>query len=251
MAQVPREYVDRFTSALNRVSQASRERLADELASIDLFGDVAEVRARVVAVMQALCGGATDMAATLAAEFYDGLRELAIGERMGALATSGRVPAATEGAVRAFAQALVDGDQQAFADRCLERLDYEVKVAAATAVLENGRRDPAKPRFARVPSGSETCDFCLMLASRGFVYRNEVAASHAHANCDCRIVPSWRSSTVEGYDPRAIYDRWQARVDEIAEERAERNGTSVADERKAVMESYARASSAARHRHRA
>ena len=226
MAEIPRVYVDNFTAALNKLSQKTREKLAEALASIDMSQDVATVREQVIDVMQAYCGGATDMAATLAAEFYDGLRELAIGERMGALAASGRVPDATEGAVRAFAQALVDGDQQAFADRCLERLDYEVKRAAAECIEYNAQRDPARPRYARVPSGSETCDFCTMLASRGPVYRTERSAGaidHWHANCDCRVVPVFRSvavhtgnggvvrrggTRIEGYDPDALYDRY-------------------------------------------
>ena len=57
--------------------------------------------------------------------------------------------------------------------------------------------------------GSETCSFCIMLASRGFVYHSESTASHAHANCDCRITPSWdKSPTAQGYDPDAYYDEW-------------------------------------------
>ena len=180
---IPRRYVNNFTKALNAVSEDMRRRLADELAAIDMGQDVATVRQQVVEVMQAYCGGATDVAATLAAEFYDGLREFELGERMGAFADSGRDPAATDGAVHAFAQKLVDGKPDEFRELCLERLDYEMKVAAERCVLTNGARDRRRPKFARVPTGNETCDFCLMLASRGFVYRSADSASHSHANC--------------------------------------------------------------------
>ena len=247
---IPRRYVNNFTKALNAVSEDMRRRLADELAAIDMGQDVATVRQQVVEVMQAYCGGATDVAATLAAEFYDGLREFELGERMGALADSGRDPAATDGAVRAFAQKLVDGKPDEFRELCLERLDYEMKVAAERCVLTNGARDRRRPKFARVPTGNETCDFCLMLASRGFVYRSADSASHSHANCDCRIVPSWRSDEVEGYDPSALYDQWQGQVDAMARERADRDGTSFAEERRAIMDRYARAASNARQRRR-
>ena len=118
------------------------------------------------------------------------------------------------------------------------------------AVLINGGRDRRRPRFARVPTGNETCDFCLMLASRGFVYRSADSATHTHANCDCRIVPSWDSNEVEGYDPSAIYGRWQEQVDEMARERAERRGTSFEEERGEIMARYARAASNARQRRR-
>lgn len=251
MAEIPRVYVDNFTAALNKLSQKTREKLAEALASIDMSQDVATVREQVIDVMQAYCGGATDTAAMLAAEFYDGLREFEIGERYGALAESGRKLAATDGAVRAFAQKLVDGKPDEFRELCLERLDYEIKVAAERAVLINGARDRKRPRFARVPTGAETCDFCLMLASRGFVYRSADSATHSHANCDCRIVPSWKANKVEGYDPKALYKRWQEAIDTEAKERAERNGTTVAEERQRIMDRYKRAASNARARRKA
>lgn len=245
---VPREYIERFTDAINTVSERTSDELRAALEAIDYTQDVATIRQQAVGIMQAYCGGASDLTAQLAAEFYDGLRELEIGEPLGAYADSGRVPEATEESVRAFAQKLVDGNQDAFVNLCLERLDYEAKVAAAKCVIENGKRDRRKPRFARVPTGVETCDFCLMLASRGFVYQNEAAASHAHAHCDCRVVPSWKSYSVAGYDPRALYSQWQDVVDAKAHERAERNGTSYEEERKHIMDAYERSSENAKKR---
>lgn len=83
------------------------------------------------------------------------------------------------------------------------------------SVAENVRRDPLKPKYARVPSGRETCSFCFMLGSRGFVYRSEQTAGHAHAyheNCDCVIAPGFKdlpaSEQIEGYDPDGMYERW-------------------------------------------
>lgn len=67
-----------------------------------------------------------------------------------------------------------------------------------------------KVRFARVPTGSTTCPYCLMLASRGFVYASDLRALNAnHRNCDCRIVEGFEGMTVEGYDPNAYYDMWK------------------------------------------
>lgn len=48
--------------------------------------------------------------------------------------------------------------------------------------------------FARVPTGTETCTFCLMLASRGAVYHTRKTAGewrHFHRGCDCKVVPSF------------------------------------------------------------
>jgi len=250
MPPIPRAYVENYTVALNGMSAKCRAGLLDALSRIDMTQDVATVREQAIAAMQVWCGGAADQAAVLAAEFYDGLRELELGARMGAVAVSGREPEATEGAVRAFAQKLVDGDADAFVRMCCDRLDYEVKVSAARTVLRNGRRDSSKPRYARVPTGAETCDFCLMLASRGFVYQTEAAASHAHAGCDCRTVPSWRAKAVEGYDTEDLRRQWNESVDALAAERAERNGTTVAEERKRIMDGYRRTASNARKRNK-
>jgi hypothetical protein len=251
VAEIPRAYIDRFTQAINQLSDESRAMLAEELAGIDMSQDVATIRDQAIEIMQKWCGGATDMVALLAAEFYSGLREIEIGEASTPLALSGRVPEATSESVRAFAQHVVDGDPQGFVDLCLERLDYEMRVSAANTVIENGRRDRRKPKYARVPTGAETCDFCLMLASRGYVYSSEVGASHTHNGCDCRVVPSWGGSKVEGYDPKAIKERWQDAIDTKAKERAERNGTTVAEERQRIMDRYKRAASNARARRKA
>lgn len=248
MRQTRREFIDNFTRGINAISEDARDRLASALERIDWTQDVAAVREATIAIMQACCAEATDTVAMLAAEFYDGLREIELGERMGALAASGRDPAATEGAVRAFAQDLVDGRQDAFVARCLDRVDYECKVAATQTCLGNARADRRKPKFARVPSGSETCDYCLMLASRGFVYASEQTASHAHAGCDCRVVPSWNAFRVQGYDPDALYDEWQDAIDRKARERADRKGTDVESERRAIYRTYAESARKARRR---
>ena len=127
------------------------------------------------------------------------------------MAFSGFEPGALDGAVRAFVQDIVDGKPtEQFNRKVLDRIDRDIRRAPNMAVAENVRRDPLKPRYARVPSGGETCSFCLMLASRGAVYNTPEAASHAHPGCDCRIVPSFDGGCdIEGYDPDEIYNRWQ------------------------------------------
>ena len=62
--------------------------------------------------------------------------------------------------------------------------------------------------YARVPVG-ETCAFCLMLASRGFVYSTRAAAGDMrkyHGGCDCRVAVE--SEPTPGYDPDDLYDRY-------------------------------------------
>ena len=76
MAQIPREYVDNFTKAINALSADVQAKLSDALSKVDL-SDVAAARDAIIDIMELYLGPYTDMAAILAAEFYDGLREQA------------------------------------------------------------------------------------------------------------------------------------------------------------------------------
>ena len=88
------------------------------------------------------------------------------------------------------------------------------KQVGADTTLKNGIRDRAE--FAWVPSGAETCAFCLTLASRGWqriskrTLRKGYHAEHIHAGCDCQYSVRFDgSSSVEGYDPDAYYEMYE------------------------------------------
>lgn len=66
----------------------------------------------------------------------------------------------------------------------------------------------SKIRYARVLQGLESCGWCFMLASRGFVYRSEEAASHSHRGCKCVVMAGREGDTIEGYDLEGIQDRY-------------------------------------------
>ena len=94
-------------------------------------------------------------------------------------------------------------------------VDRLVKRGYRDAMWGAAQADPTKPRFARVPAGKEPCQFCLMLASRGFVYTSASAAgdhNQYHSHCACVPVASWESSPLlEGYDPDALYRQYELR----------------------------------------
>ena len=210
--QIPRSYIENYSNSLNQISDTARESLSKALMQLNYDADIADIRNAVIAVMQTACGASTDLSARLAADFYDGLRlQFGIDDGYQAEVDSGRIPEATDGAVRAFVQDLVDDKPiEQFVGKCVDRLDYETRKAANECIATNAKNDPKKPRWARVPTGAETCQFCIMLASRGFVYHSEETASHAHAHCDCRVIPSWdKSPTAQGYDPDLYYDMWR------------------------------------------
>jgi hypothetical protein len=79
-------------------------------------------------------------------------------------------------------------------------------------VIQAARKE--KIAYARVPEPG-ACKFCLMLASRGFVYSKDTAGESRkfHGKCRCNIMPSWdetRARVEYGFDPDALYDQYRA-----------------------------------------
>lgn len=105
----------------------------------------------------------------------------------------------------------IDTAQQLVADM--------IQSSARLTTQRNMRMDPVKPRWARVPQG-ETCEFCLMLASRGWVYWSEESArlggGFHKGHCDCKIVPSWGKQALKGYDPGKLYAQYKECADTVA-----------------------------------
>lgn len=223
-AEIPRSVLEYVTDEVNALSADAQARVLRVLESIEWTPDnIAAGRDIVIEALASVMPAYTDAAAQAGADLYDAVREAAVGEAMGATAVSGYEPDATDGAVRAFVQDIVDGKPvEAFNRKVLERVDRDIRVAENVSVAENAALDPLEPRYARVPTGPETCEWCVMLASRGFDFKSERSAvgkykkksrtgvaSHGHPGCDCRIVQGYPDMTVEGYDPRSYYEMWR------------------------------------------
>ena len=130
-----------------------------------------------------------------------------------------------EKTARYHAQKLVDGDVEGFVKEMADAARFYAERGANATMSETARKQDRDNRrsgrsgavthgvtFARVPMGATTCGFCLMLASRGFVYLSEESAGEFdrfHRHCDCRIVPGYPGMELEGYDPDEYYDRWK------------------------------------------
>lgn len=86
-----------------------------------------------------------------------------------------------------------------------------VKQTGVDTTMKNAIRDGAE--WAWIPNG-DTCAFCLTLASRGWQPASKKMlknghAEHVHANCDCTFAVRMDGvSTVEGYDPDALMERY-------------------------------------------
>lgn len=134
--------------------------------------------------------------------------------------------------------------------------EVEAVVGRAEKEVENGGRrtqlwavdsDPQAIGWARVQGGNESCAFCLMLISRGPVYKSaksagldlddieavelwrqidshpdnsaeaqaayETLAKRWHPNCDCKVVPVFNENTWSGRDSYlAALELWKERA---------------------------------------
>ena len=123
-------------------------------------------------------------------------------------------PEKTDAVARYQARKLAKGGDAAFAKACGEYARNDAFRSLNETIIANVGRDKDKgARFARVPTGFETCTFCLMLASRGAVYYSRKTAGewrHFHRNCDCKVVPRFEKDPlavlVEGHNPREAYE---------------------------------------------
>ncbi|MPZ84006.1 MAG: hypothetical protein GEV28_27880 [Actinophytocola sp.] len=91
-----------------------------------------------------------------------------------------------------------------------------VEQAGRDTIITASDRDPLTVRWARVPTGRETCAFCWMLASRGPVYRIPAAPSDMrdmrawHDGCDCLAVPVFDPNDWPGRDTHhTARDLWR------------------------------------------
>lgn len=124
--------------------------------------------------------------------------------------------AKAEDKVHWLADKLKNGDISGFNSKAGDLTAFYVKRSAFENMVQNCSKNGI--RYARVPSGRETCGFCFMLSSRGFVYTSKKAAGEGHSyhtKCDCVIVPGFHEDTgidgdsqVEGYKPSELYKRF-------------------------------------------
>ena len=116
--------------------------------------------------------------------------------------------AQVDGAVRYQAGKLWTGEQAGFVTGLMTDVDRLVKAFGRDTIYSNGDRRGV--RYARIPSGSKTCAFCMVLASRDAVYLSRKSAggdgNSYHGDCDCTVTPVRDAGDLpEGYDTEELY----------------------------------------------
>lgn len=166
-----------YDSSLSQVEKAAadyvRRRVDAYLASYP-GASVADVREFAVEVVSDAVSVYGDAASTAAADLYDELAVASPEPLPTAAVDTSDVSGYMDKEVRYQAGKLVDGAPSAFAEAVAACAGDQVSRRANATMAGNAQRDHI--RYARVPMGGETCTFCAMLASRGFVYRSAKSA---------------------------------------------------------------------------
>lgn len=178
---------------------------------------VAEKREAAKLIMEGFVQGYDDVAAEFAAQWYDHRAEQGGARLDQAVTMTTYRPDAVDAVARYQAKKLAKGGDAAFAKACGEFARNDAFRSLNETISANVGRDKEKgARFARVPTGFDTCTFCLMLASRGAVYHTRKTAGefkHFHRRCDCKIVPGFEddpdAELVEGVRPKELYELYK------------------------------------------
>lgn len=139
---VPAAYVSNYDNVLTKLANKACAELKPMLMRVD-YSDVAQARDTVIGILNTYLSAYTDAAASVSANFYKACRDHVLGGDYVPISESGRNPEATGESIRAFIQAIVVGDGvDAFVDKVMRRIDYEIRKAAAECMFANAEYDP-------------------------------------------------------------------------------------------------------------
>ena len=169
------------------------------LMSIVAGSSVADVRNALIEVLPDLVAPYLTASGELAAVMFEDLRvEAGVrGTFYAESATPALAPARAEATVRWAVSPLADESLKSSVESRLRgSMARMIMDASRDTMQANGARE--KLRFQRVPRGAaDTCDFCVMLASRPswVAYTSNAAAqAGSHDNCHCVVAPLYPGS---------------------------------------------------------
>jgi hypothetical protein len=212
------QLLNQFERANDGISELVERDLLDFLAALN-FDRPELVQGSLFEFVPALVAEYGDVAASVAADWYDELRAVEgvpgrfrapmaplvpdeqVNDRLGyATRASGPLWLGDSATLTGFLGLMVN--------------EYALQPGRDT-VMQSAFKDNAA--YARIPEPG-ACKFCLMLASRGFVYSKATVGETAkfHGKCRCNAMPVWdetRARVEYGYDPDALYDQYRASLD--------------------------------------
>lgn len=241
MATITYQQLQGVRDAMEKLSSDMRSKIVEVIERVGIEDENA-LRMAILEELAPILEAADLIAAELAAAVFNGWRYAALGLTLDTVTESAFTAGKIEAMANTAAKKAREGAAiQEIVDIVYNRAAYDMRRSYGQTMISNVRRDPTRPRFARVPGRSEHyaagCPFCRMLASRGFVYLNKQTAGesdHYHADCTCQPVASWdKSPKVEGYDPEKYLQEYldaRAYAKDNLEEIRERESVTTKDQ---------------------
>ncbi|GAU66669.1 Syd protein [Streptomyces sp. NBRC 110611] len=131
-----------------------------------------------------------------------------------------RTVAAAYRLLRAQLNTLDEGERppETTTERAVRIAERHARDAGREAIVDAARHDPAALGYARRALSANPCAFCLMLVSRGAVYKNASAALNRdgenepyHDGCSCVAVPIFNADAWPGREEAEELERqWRA-----------------------------------------
>lgn len=213
-----RAVLEKLLTANDSVSAKVEAELNQIMAQID-FTDAVAAREALFAAIPPLTERWGDVAATVAAEWFEEFRESqgVSGSFRAQLADvvpldiiNSRLGYATRDSGHLFRGEITELGKFV----SLITNEYVLKPGHDT-IMYNAKRD--KVAYARVPEPG-ACKWCLMLASRGFAYSGKASAKtkdgeRFHGHCRCHGMPVYdetRARVEYGYNPERFYEEYLA-----------------------------------------
>lgn len=210
--QVSKDRISQYRKELDSAANDAAEFMSDyydALRTANPNSSVAELRNMAIKSIKQALNAFSPQAGEIAGELFD---EIVKAEGVKARFRYHQTieHGLVEKKVHYLAKDLVDGNNQKFIDACATLTRFYVHREANNNMYRNVAR--SNIRWARVPSGTETCGWCFMLSTRGFDYTSELKAGGLghkfHLHCDCIIVPGTEDTIIDGYNPEEMYARW-------------------------------------------
>lgn len=165
-----RDDVTRLADASRQLVEMARRDLEQMMATINMADSVA-ARDALLEIVPALVREYGTVAASAAADWYEGLRSAAgIQSPHDTMLSAGANLDAVAGSTK---YAMTRPDPRSILFGAIQRY---ISYSARDTIRRNAANDRSRPRYGRVPTGAKTCAFCEMLASRGFVYHSQATA---------------------------------------------------------------------------
>lgn len=219
---IPRRELDRYARTNRTLAEMAVERIRAYFPLVD-FADPGTKTALVAMVIAAInvFGAAAAQNAAMFFTEQTGKQSIDAGGIVESIVTGKEFRHAIAATVGFAVAMAVQGAIERGSKAVTDKVEVAMKEIPAQVMEENAREHRVK--YARVPMGETTCEFCTLMASRGFVYASRESAGEFnkwHSLCDCEIVAS--NEGVEGYDPERYYDEYKQAEEIISPEAFQR-----------------------------